>query len=734
MNEQEEVTEIQCLFPREPKEKFEKIKTSFFSIDSFTKAKKYYIRILAHQKMKLISINHKLYEQNSIRRASRYQSSPHWMVVGYSQKLPLIKIEKTPELGLDFPIEMDEVKMPSVGALDISGMPMRLDQVKDVADFMRIKAAYEAGNYSKLAREVDLLFSKYPDTIFKAELLLYKMRGFHHQDESEALLEVSKEFLREYSDDENMAEVLAYTANAYSRVGLQQDGEYFYERLFSEFPESKFAALGMVFLGDRFLQSGKLKEANSYFEKALYMTQDVEIASMAAIRLAKMSLDKGDLEKSSELYMKIIEGNAKYLLHDIAQNYDNARAFANRGYQKTAAAILTEITDALPSSDDRYEVMVKDIGLWLAETEDKASAYTALKRYLNSYKESDYTPEVQEALDGLFYTPEDANVSALMAEYDTLQEKYANEEIAQKAALQKAKLLYADKQYEAVLKMEGSGVENEPGYFELKTEAALKLVLNELEKGECAKAISLSKEHNISVERQYDDKLYACAYKTGNYALAKTTAQEHIKDKQKRLQWLYNYAKTLNKTGEYEELIRVAGDVISLSDLEKRSEYDDILQDTFRANERLKNTQGMIKTIKELEKRRGLVHDDIELYVSMVKLGLKQRDDIIIETYANKVMQLQDKTASYSQSPFVEFAILEVLKRQEKNKEQLVLLNKLIKRDLSNKQKARVQYMFGSLLLKEGKEKEAKAAFEASIQADENSAWAGLSKDALELL
>ena len=36
--------------------------------------------------------------------------------------------------------------------------------------------------------------------------------------------------------------------------------------------------------------------------------------------------------------------------------------------------------------------------------------------------------------------------------------------------------------------------------------------------------------------------------------------------------------------------------------------------------------------------------------------------------------------------------------------------------------------------MKENKNAEAKAAFEASIRADEKSAWAGLSKDALGLL
>ncbi len=733
-DEFDEIKQIQCIFPREPKEKFEAFDTNYFKIDSFTKSGKYILRVFPVAKMQLIPIKHKLYETGKIRKPSEYTTSSHWMIVGYKQRLPLIRMTTTPPLGIDFPIEMEETKLPSVGALDIAGMPIQLNELGDVSAYMQIKRAYESGNYTQLSNDVDALFANYPQTIFTAELLLYKMRGLHHTDESEALIEVSKEFIREYSDDENMAEVLAYTANAYSDVGQQVDGSYFYERLFKEYPESKFASLGMIFLGDQFVSGGKQKQAENYFEKALYMTKDVEIASMAAIRLARISLEKGFIEKSADLFAKIIEGNDKYLLHDITENYDTARAFANRGDKKTAADMLTAITKHLPRNDEQYEEMIKDIGVWLSETADKAAAYKALKRYQETYGESTYTAEVQASLDALFYTPEDANKTVLIAEYENLESKYADQEIGQKAALEKAKLYYAEHSYRKVLDMDGSGAEREEAYVQLKQDSAKALAMESLEKGECAAAIGLSKEHNLTLEEKFDASLYRCAYKTGNYFLAKTTAAKHLKDKEERLPWLYNYAKTLNKSGQYEELTKVAADVITLSEMEKRSEYDDILQDLFYAYERLGNTQGMIKTVKELEKRRGLEYDDIELYVSMIKLGLKENDDIIIESYANKVMKLQEKTNSYSQSPFVEFAALQVLKAQKKEKEQLALLDTLLKRDLNDKEKSRVQYMYGSLLMKEGKKTEAKAAFESSIKADETSAWAGLSKDALELV
>jgi len=733
-DEYDNLTQIQCVFPREPKEKFKAMETNFFKIDSFVNKKKYYIRVRPLQKMKLFPISHSLLKHENISQDNIDKPSKHWMILGYTKELPLIRQAQTNSQSINFPIDMNEISLPSVGALDVAGNPIIISKLQDVTDFMRIKSAYEAGNYSHLAKDADAVFREFPDTIFEAELNLYKIRGYHQTNESEELLSVAKDFLWEHSDDENVPEVLAYMANAYSAVGLQSDALYFYERLFKEYPESKYSALGMIFLGDQQVAGGKAKEAKQYFEKALYKTKDVEIASMAAVRLAKISLEQGDLERASKLYNKIIEGNPRYLLHDVEENYDTARSFYNRGKQNTGASILIAMTENLPKTDDRYEMMERDIGLYLSETKEKADAFNALKHYQVTYGlDAEYALEVQKALDSLFYTPDDANKTALLAEYENLEAKYTNQEIGQKAALEKAKLLQQEKQYQAVLDMNGTGVEKEEAYAEVQKSSAKALAMDSLEKGRCSKAIGLSMDYNLSIETKFDKELYHCAFATGNYELAKRTAIKHLKDAQ-RLAWLYKYAKTLNKLGEYEELIKVTKDVVTLSAMDKVDKYDDILQDAFYAEQRLGNTQGMVTTIKELERRRGLVSADIELYVEMIKLGLKQHDDVVIETYTKKVMSLQKKTSSYSQSPFVEFAALQVLKAQNKEKEQMALLKELIKRDMTEKEMSRAQYMFGSLLMKENKNKEAKLAFEASIKADEKSAWAGLSKDALELL
>ncbi len=729
-----QVSEAVCVLPRQPQQNFEPIHSNFFTIDASVKNKKYFVRIVPKLKMQLFAIEQPLYENSRLYGLDMRNKAKHWVLVGYKEKLPMINPMKSNDDGINFPLEMANSTLPSIGALDIAGRPIKLDKIKDVSEYMRIKSAYEAGNLEDLSKDVTAILTQYPKTIFKAELLLYKIRGLHYQDENEELLNVSKEYMRHYSDDPNMPEILAYTANAYSHVGLQADGSYFYERLFAEFPESKYAALGKIYLGDQFLGSGKIQAAKNYYENALYQTRDVEIASMAAIRLARMSLEQGDLERARDLYAKVIEGNKKYLLHDIDSNYENARMFANRKFQKIAAAILQGMLDNIDKGDDRCEEMQRDVGVWLSETDDKAGAYTALNTYLTTYGESTYTNEVQKQLDGLFYVPEDANKSALISEYEALEGKYESTQIGQKAALEKARLLYETGHYEEVLKMTDTPAAKEPEFAQIKTDAARALAMRYLDENACGQAMTLSKEHNLTLDSTMDAKVYECAYQTGNYTRANETAQAHIKDREDRLLWLYRYAKTLDKIGNYDLMTKVGQDVLTMADADKTDRYDDIIHDMFKAYEHLGDEQGMILTAKALENRKGLNYDDIEIYVAMVQLGIKQKDEIMTLSYAKKVMELQEKTKSYSQTPFVEFAALQVYKNQKDDAAQKQLLESLIKHDLKPKERARAFYMWGSLLMKEGKAEEAKSAFDESIKAQEDSAWAGLSKDALKLM
>jgi len=58
----DKIVQVTCVFPREPKEKFEEMQTNFFKIDSYTKNGRYYVRIYPTQKIEAFPIGFTLYE------------------------------------------------------------------------------------------------------------------------------------------------------------------------------------------------------------------------------------------------------------------------------------------------------------------------------------------------------------------------------------------------------------------------------------------------------------------------------------------------------------------------------------------------------------------------------------------------------------------------------------------------------------------------------------------------
>jgi predicted RNA polymerase sigma factor len=118
----------------------------------------------------------------------------------------------------------------------------------------------------------------------------------------------------------------------------------------------------------------------------------------------------------------------------------------------------------------------------------------------------------------------------------------------------------------------------------------------------------------------------------------------------------------------------------------------------------------------------------------MVALGVKRKDEALVQAYAQKVMSLQKRTSTFTQSPFIEFTLAQSFMNQDKNKEALETLKSLDAQKLVAEKRSRQKYLMGSLLMKMKRDGEAKVAFNASIKADKNSAWGKLAKDALGLL
>jgi tetratricopeptide (TPR) repeat protein len=223
--------------------------------------------------------------------------------------------------------------------------------------------------------------------------------------------------------------------------------------------------------------------------------------------------------------------------------------------------------------------------------------------------------------------------------------------------------------------------------------------------------------------------------KGGDFQLSKEIASKNLQSKSltERKKWLYRYLKIDFETGNYTEVVDVAKDLIALIDDIKKSPYKDVYRYLFDAYERLGQKENMMQAMAKIEDIFGLSYKDIDRYVAMVTLGSELKDDNIIIDYASKVMQIQQRSDSYAQSPYIEFTLYSAYMNKKDYNKALKVIVSLDKVTLTKAQRARQKYLLGMVLSKLWKDSEAKKAYNEAIKADPDSAWAKLAKSALSI-
>jgi len=397
------------------------------------------------------------------------------------------------------------------------------------------------------------------------------------------------------------------------------------------------------------------------------------------------------------------------------------------------------ILDEMDKKYDEYESIVKDRGLWLSKTENKQEALIALNRYLDEYQYGSYEAEVQEAKDALFFDAVDANLSTKLAQYDDLNEKYNGDSIGNKATYKKGKLLLENKLFSDVLGMEESllALDNQtyPDVKEMIHASAEGVMKNALEIQECQEVINISNDYNITLSSKWDDGLYGCFMKGADYTLAKNIAVGNLKSKDldERKKWLYRYIKVAFATGNYSDVIEASKELVSLIEKDKDSEYKDVYRTLFDTYQRVEQSNKMLEAIVSIEKVYGITYKDIDRYVTVMTIGSDKKDDTLVLKYGEEIMQIQNSSNSYAQTPFVEFTLYESYINKENFNAALAIMKSLDERTLTPNQRARQKYLLGSSYNRLWRDEEAKEAYNQAIKAEPASAWAKLAQDAKDI-
>lgn len=727
-----------CTFAHAPITPLPPVDTPFFKVSAQTSAKGYRISIFPKYKMKLFPVPFNLASDPETYSTDK-TSSNHWSVVGYTDVMPLVQQDKS-EKGINLPVRLNRETMPYVGGLDLKGNPIKIAKVQDVSDYMKLKKAYEAKNYNKVLELADYALKSYPNTIFKNELMLYQIRAHHELGNADKVIDISKRFIREYSSDSNIAEVLAYTADAYGSVGLIVDSDYYFDRLFEEHTDSPYASLGMLYKAKQLTLSGNVTKALQMYQQVLDKTKDIGYASQAAFKMAQLEMEKGET-KNARLYIdKIAKANPKYFYEVVEDAAPLASSFADRNDPKTAAKITEALLNEAKEKTPEHEILLRNLGMHLAKAEKNEQALKRFNQYLDEYKYGSYVQEVRKAKDALFFGDEDQNATQLIKKYDDLIERYGNESVGKKALYKKAQALLKAKRYKDVLDIENElyklDTASYPDSDKLISQSAIGLMKIQLQKKECSEAMKLQKMYKIRLTTQWDESLYECSLRMSRYDVAKTIAERHLKAKNlaEREVWLSRMVDTQFGLGEYKKAIKGGEELALLLETEKNPALNTVYRTLFDAALRTGDTNRMIKNIKAVEKAFPDDFKDIERYTQMVNLGIKRKDDAMVQTYGRKVSALQARTKTYTQSPFVEFTLAQSYQNVGKDADALNALLSLDNRKISAEKRSRQKYLIGSIYLKTGKTALARKAFNESIKADKESAWGKLAKDALGLL
>ena len=729
--------EIICAFSKKPSQKIEYIQNDFFKVNSFYKGDTFFISIKPFYKLKLLANIFDLTQDKTVFSAD-VKLAKSWTIIGYKEKFPLLKNEQKNELSLDLPYFQDKDMMPYVGSLDLKGNPVYIKKVEDVTEYLKIKRYFESKKYDEALELIDEVLQKYPHTLFKAELIYYKIKLYDRLKDYENVISYAKEYLREYSGDEKIPEVLALMARAYVKLGQNTDADYFFDRLFSEHRGNVYAQWGYIYKGEMLEESGGTRKAIEYYKKALYETKNLEVAAAAAYHLANILLEKSP-KKAAKYALKIIKAKPSYFMHNLKKSINMMNKLADAKEYATAAAIAKAMLQAMGPGYDEYETILKDRALWLAKSDNKKAALKALNEYLKKFPDGDYINQIQIVKDSLFFENDELNSSEKLKEYDKLIAEYSGDTIANKALYEKAKLLLQQKKYAVVLDMQDALKKLDPQeYKEVDTiikKAAVGMMEESLASKNCKNVLVIANDYNITLSDRWDDGIYRCAMKGADFKLSKSIALKNLESKnlQNRKKWLYRYMKIDFETGNYSEMVDVAKDLIKLIDNIKKSPYKDVYRYLFDAYERLEQKDKMMQTMAKIEEIFGLSYKDIDRYVAMVRLGAERKDDNIIIKYAKKVMDIQKRSNSHAQSPYIEFVLYGAYIDRGEYNNALQVIRSLDNVALSKSDRARQKYLLGMVLSKLWRDSEAKKAYSAAIKADPNSAWAKLAKSALEI-
>ena len=731
-----------CRFDRAPQERIAPIKSDFFDLDFYTKDQGFVIEIHPLKKSLIFATVPPIY-RSAVIPAHALNRSSHWIVVGYIDTPPYLGDGESYDESLSFPIDAKPYATPAVGAIDLNGKPVFLKKNRDVETFIALKEAFKAGKYKKAYDMATEAMELYPRSIFASDFLYYRIKSLFYLDPKEhadKIIKLGKTFIKRYASDDHLPEVLLLLARVYSANGFISDANYFFNRLIQEHTDTKYANLGRIYLGDQLYINGAAKEAIKNYLAAYYNAKDLDVASLAAYKLAIRYFDMGQPEKAIGYLRKIWLKNPEFLLKNPSDAHRITNQLASHKAYDLAIAIEKALLKRVRKLGDIYEEALYNVGEWYDAQGKVKEAIEWYQRYLKEFPWGTYSDKVKRDLDALFVVDRDVNASEAMKRYDTLIQSYKHGPIADKALAAKIALLVDEKRYEAALALKSKAAKIKDDEAKKMAQEALKkaaeaYLAKSVAKGDCESAILAIRDDNATLPPKFDPFIYRCDVEYADYADALKIAKRHLnaKNLNERLIWSCRAVHALVGLEKYEEAFKAAGDVLQLRKAIGNKGCEKFDFDYLKILHRLGRYAEEMAWIEKMTKRYGNDMKMADVYKMGYDAAKRAKDPLQQLKMLRRLIALQNAKGSHPYSPWAEFEAIRLLKTLNRYDEALKIAESMRRLDLKGQKRARWLYEQGVLQKMTGRNGAARKSFEACRRIKEGGAWHTLCKEALRL-
>lgn len=737
-----------CVFNRKPFAKPRRLADDTFEVIPATYQGRAAVTIIVKVKEHrpfCLAIDPKADESKSL---NLHRCAGRWQLLASRNRLPFLS--QRPNSGLRFPVAVPDKSRFTVGALDITGNPIVDDNAaRESRFYFEAKHYADAGEWEHTIAIVDKAIAKYPSTLFASELLLLKARALSKMpglDNVKKLIETALLWMKHHVSDEYYPEILLLTADAYAAQGDKKESRYYYNRIRTDYSDSRYTPLSKIHEGDFMVQTSTPQKAYTLYAEALAEAKDLDTASLAALRLAERNALAKQHEQAIGLYHKIFKGDAPFFKTIPDQSFRIAAYLDDHNQSELALNILKLFDQNLSKENPLYEEHLFRKPLELAKLGRKPEAKEGFETYLKAFPLGKYTKEAKSWLARLFLDVGETNETKRTAGLDEIIKTYPSSEMAQQALMEKARLMAAKKSWRKLLELKDALIKLPPAYAseraQLLETAARAEATQALSRGECRTGLSLIAQYALKFDASYDVTLFDCYNRTGQKPMAEKLARSHLHDKPmaKRLEWMYRLSGLLFEAQRHKDASNLARDIINLTAAykdelprERQMLYFELLYKLFTSAQTIGNEELMIKTAALAERAFPSRTENLPLYRALAALGSKRRDALMLESWVKKILELQQKKRVRTESPWAEFTYAQIISDKTRYGEAATLIRSILPLPLSPEERSRALYQLALYEKEAGNTAAAKKALQECVSKKGKSSWDRLCADSLKL-